>query len=282
MANTPAAAPPADPRLDGLPADDFGKVRMLMRAPFTPGAIRWKVQQTWRGGALIVGYIDARLVIERLNLLVGPNWSDQYEPTTGGNMWCHLTVCGVTRSDVGEGKGKALVSDALKRAAVHFGVGVSLYAIPRMMLNPGELLKDTGRTDPNGKPRYEITAKGGDWLYQSYTAWLAGAGQAFGEPFDHGDVRDAQGDVELEAGPSSAPGDFEARADAAAELAAPTESAEDPDIESVRAQVRAKLEEAGDEMAEARIRGAGNNIGALRDLYRFAVARLKEQEEAKA
>jgi hypothetical protein len=50
-------------------------------------------------------------------------------------MWCDLTIDGITRSDVGEGVGKALVSDSFKRAGVRFGIGVSLYAIPKMMLD---------------------------------------------------------------------------------------------------------------------------------------------------
>jgi hypothetical protein len=44
---------------------------------------------------------------------------------------------GVTRTDVGEsteGLSKDLVSDALKRAAVPFGVGVSCYALPEIKL----------------------------------------------------------------------------------------------------------------------------------------------------
>jgi hypothetical protein len=185
-----------------LPVDTFDEARMLLRAPFTPQAVKWKVQASWKGGALIVGYIDARLVIERLNLIVGSRWDANYEQHGQGQMWCHLTVCAVTRRDVGEGVGKGLVSDSLKRAAVHFGVGVSLYAIPKTILNVGAQLKDTGKTDQKGKPLYEITPNGEELLRTKYAGWLTSAkGKGFGEPFDHGDSDDAQGDIEVETTP---------------------------------------------------------------------------------
>jgi hypothetical protein len=130
---------------DGLPVASFAEAAPYLRRPFTVAAVKFKPQQKLRNNStLCVAYIDARLVIERLNLVVAGAWHAEFEPVPGGLMWAHLTVCGVTRRDVGQGQGKALVSDALKRAAVHFGVGVSLYAAPARTL-PGEVkyLNDT-------------------------------------------------------------------------------------------------------------------------------------------
>jgi len=168
---------------DEFPVESYRDAARHLRRPFTAEAVKFKPQsQTKSGKTLCVAYIDARLAIERLNLVVPDRWSDTFESVGGGLMWCHLTIDGITRSDVGEGKGKALVSDALKRAAVHFGVGVSLYAIPSMLLS--------GRVEF----MYPDSTEYGE-LRKRYRAWLDANGrEAFGEPLDHGDVETAVGD----------------------------------------------------------------------------------------
>ncbi len=185
-----------------MPVESFRDAAPLLRRPFTAAAVKFKVQATWPKdaptGGLIVAYIDARLAIERFNKVCPHLWSDHYRDAGNGLMWCDLTVDGVTRSDVGEGQGKALVSDALKRAAVHFGVGVSLYAIPKMMLD-----KASGELKPvqaGGKKSLALTPKGEARLRTVYAKWLSDHGsQAFGDPLDHGDLDGAAGDTDAEA-----------------------------------------------------------------------------------
>lgn len=154
-----------------------------LRRPFTVAAVKFKPQSVTKTGKTIcVAYIDARLASERLNMIVPEDWTDAYRPVQGGLMWCDLTVCGVTRSDVGEGQGKAIVSDALKRAAVKFGVGVSLYAVPSMIL-PGEIKM----LYPDSRETQQLRDK--------YEGWLKHHGvKSFGEPLDHGDVPDSAGE----------------------------------------------------------------------------------------
>lgn len=156
-----------------------------LRRPFTVAAVKFKPQSVTKTGKTIcVAYIDARLASERLNMIVPEDWTDAYRPVQGGLMWCDLTVCGVTRSDVGEGQGKAIVSDALKRAAVKFGVGVSLYAVPSMIL-PGEIKM----LYPDSRETQQLRDK--------YEGWLKHHGvKSFGEPLDHGDVPDSAGEPE--------------------------------------------------------------------------------------
>lgn len=175
-----------------------------LRRPFTPEAIRFKAQVTGdtdkagKAWAITVAYIDARLVIERLNAVVGGEWIERYAGAgPGGTEWCTLTIRGQTHSDVGEGKGKGIVSDALKRAAVRFGIGVSVYATPRTLLRQAdEHLKVTGRAE---KKTVTITAEGDRVCRENYAQWLQDKGiAAFGEPFDHGDVVDSQGDTDAE------------------------------------------------------------------------------------
>jgi hypothetical protein len=169
------------------PVDSFKDAYPFLRRPFTPAAVRFKVQATWKGGALIVAYIDARLAAGRLNHVIPHKWASSFEYDPKGDLICHLTVDGITRSDIGEGyKGKGLWSDALKRAAVHFGVGESLYVLPKMTLNEGQLLK---AKEVKGKTTYILTPMGVTHCREVYEHWLESTGkQAFGEPLDHGDV----------------------------------------------------------------------------------------------
>jgi hypothetical protein len=120
-----------------------------LRRPFPATRISFKCQTkpSEKGNSLVVAYIDARDVMERLDEVVGPDWSDRYEKAgTAKGLVCYLTVCGVTRADVGDDDNenepvKSAYSDAFKRAAVKFGVGRFLYDLPKMW----------GKAKPMGK-----------------------------------------------------------------------------------------------------------------------------------
>ena len=174
-----------------------------LRRPYTPEAVRWKIQtnpKSATGKALVVAYIDARHVASRLNLVVAGEWSDEPQEVTGGVV-CKLTVCGQTRCDVGWSSGtgsdielKTRYSDAFKRAAVKFGVGEFLYALPQIRVPAREL--DSWGT---GRTYYGLSDKALAGLRKSYESWLGKDGRVFGAAYDHGDAADAQGDVETEA-----------------------------------------------------------------------------------
>src|SRR5690242_13656048 len=87
-----------------------------LRRPFPFSAIRFKPQAVNNRDnptkALVTFYLDARLVAERLNEVVGPEgWSQKPTPVCAENAqsWatlhfpvvCELTVRGVTKTDVG-------------------------------------------------------------------------------------------------------------------------------------------------------------------------------------
>lgn len=108
-----------------------------LAAPFPPAEIEWRVGSTnsdkTRGLAL--AYLTARHVMERLDDVIGPaNWQDRYE-FHGARTVCYLSLRidgewitkadGAGDSDVESEKGS--ISDALKRAAVKFGIGRYLY-----------------------------------------------------------------------------------------------------------------------------------------------------------
>lgn len=189
---TELVSAPAGSQLGPLPAENLRDATPHLRRPFAVNAVKFKVQAAWEGGALVVAYIDARLVIDRLNLVCPDAWQDAggYAALGAQHMVCQLTVFDRTRQDVGEGKGKGLYSDAFKRAAVKFGIGVSLYAIPKIVLEDKDgHVKRRGRT-------VELSPAGERRCREIYSEWLAGAGQVFGPPLEHGDVEDAVGDVE--------------------------------------------------------------------------------------
>lgn len=108
-----------------------------LAAPFDPSEIDWRVGSTnadkTKGMAL--AYIDARAVMDRLDMVVGPaGWQCRYAMGEGKTV-CELSVkCGnewVTKSD-GAGNTdfeaeKGALSDAFKRAAVRWGIGRYLY-----------------------------------------------------------------------------------------------------------------------------------------------------------
>lgn len=195
-------APERDTAIDALPIDTFREAAPYLRRPFDIHAVKFRALEGTEGKRLnCAAYITARTVIDRLNLVCPHLWHEpRYEQVPGG-LRCDLTIDGLTRSDVGWTSGtgtamglKALYSDAFKRAAVKFGVGVSLYALPRLVLEVGA--KDAwakaiqGKTDKYGNQlfRYGITPKGMVTLRDRYEAWLKDAGAHFGEPLSHGHV----------------------------------------------------------------------------------------------
>ncbi len=191
---------------------DLKDVTRDLRRPFTPEAVKFKVQTVLGAnkGALIVAYIDARLVIERLNAVVPGEWEAAYSAVDGkaNLLWCHLQLGPfiaadgmprfVTRRDVGEspkGMSKDLVSDALKRAAVHFGVGVSVYALPQITLWASDSKGALELRGSANKQSLVLTPEGHRKLREGYRTWLE-ANKSFGDPLDHGDTEGATLDPE--------------------------------------------------------------------------------------
>ncbi len=115
-------------------------VAAALAAPFADGEVSFKPQAVSGNRALAVAFIDARTVMRRLDSAAGPgSWEFDWEPIASPDnrvaVKGRLTVLGLTRCDAGEASReeeplKSAVSDALKRCAVHFGVGRSLYDTP--------------------------------------------------------------------------------------------------------------------------------------------------------
>lgn len=114
-----------------------------LSAPFEPKEIKFKPQMVKNNRALAMAYIDARLIQDRLDEVLGvENWQDKYDILPDGSVMCRLRLKlggrWITKADVGSpseqpdlgDRLKAAFSDALKRAAVKFGIGRYLYRLP--------------------------------------------------------------------------------------------------------------------------------------------------------
>lgn len=124
-------------------AADVARVQKALLAPFHPKAVKFKPTMVKNNRALAMAYIDARLVMDRLDKAVGiGGWKTEYVRVGDDSVECRLSVRiggeWVTKADVGStseqpdagDRMKAAYSDALKRAAVQFGVGRYLYRLP--------------------------------------------------------------------------------------------------------------------------------------------------------
>ena len=124
------------------------EIAAVLAAPFRQEEVRFKPQTVAKDGtkALAVAYIDSRTVMDRLDAAVGVGgWQEAYEVLASGSVVCRLALRigiggeWVTKEDVGSvsqqpsagDKLKAAYSDALKRAAVKWGVGRYLSRIPK-------------------------------------------------------------------------------------------------------------------------------------------------------
>jgi hypothetical protein len=103
-----------------------------LRAPFPPE----QIGKLPKGGAML-DFVGHAAITDRL-LQVDPEWT--WEPLalddrglpaldSDGNLWIRLTIRGVTRLGVGDGKSaKERIGDALRNGAMRFGVALDLWS----------------------------------------------------------------------------------------------------------------------------------------------------------
>lgn len=117
-------------------------LRYELEKPFAPETVKWRLGSTFeRNGklrGLALAYIDARHVMDRLDSVVGhTSWQSAIAETPAGRVLCTLSLriddqwvaktdgAGATQVEGDKGG----ISDALKRAAVQWGIGRYLYAM---------------------------------------------------------------------------------------------------------------------------------------------------------
>lgn len=118
---------------------------------FASDQIEWKPvsspKKGQRGTALFVPYVTARAVMDRLDAVCGPDgWQDKFTAGPNGGVMCGIGVLtplgwiwkydGADNSAIEAIKGG--FSGALRRAAVHWGIGRYLYNAPRQWIEVNE------------------------------------------------------------------------------------------------------------------------------------------------
>jgi hypothetical protein len=131
---------------DRVPSDSPAAVEAItaaLAAPFNPAEVKFRAGAVSGNRALALAYVDCRTICDRLDAVCGVcGWQDSYRVLPDGSVMCRLRLRiggeWVTKVDVGSpseqpdagDRTKAGFSDALKRAAVKFGVGRYLYRLP--------------------------------------------------------------------------------------------------------------------------------------------------------
>ncbi len=121
---------------------DVESLTQQLLAPFESNQVKFKPAVVTGNRALALPYVDARVIQDRLDEVLGvAGWQAEYECLPDGSVVCRLRLRlgseWITKMDVGgpseqpdEGdRRKAAFSDALKRAAVKFGVARYLYRL---------------------------------------------------------------------------------------------------------------------------------------------------------
>ena len=123
---------------------DFKTIKAELSKPFAPEDLEWRLQGTNKAktGGFAVPYVTNRAIMDRLDDVVGPeNWRNEFRPWHG-NGKKDAQICGISiyseehqewiikydgaeDTDIEAVKGG--LSDSMKRAAVHWGIGRVLY-----------------------------------------------------------------------------------------------------------------------------------------------------------
>jgi hypothetical protein len=125
-------------------ATSASAIAEVLTAPFDSTEVKFKPQVVKGNRALALAYVDVRAIMDRLDLALGvENWQDNYQLLPDNSVMCRLRLRigdrWITKCDVGSpseqpdggDRLKAAFSDALKRAAVKFGIGRYLYRLPQ-------------------------------------------------------------------------------------------------------------------------------------------------------
>jgi len=164
-----------------------------LRRPLPASAVGFRLdakQPDAQGNYRCVVYIDARVAAERLTT-ADPSWSEVYEAVPGVAsknvvMRCTVTLGTATRQGYGEGSDiKSAESDSLKRAAVKYGVGAYLYALPPFRVtSAGVWTRKDGAAGG-------LTKAGVVDLRKQYTKWITHKEfTKYGEPVDYATLDD--------------------------------------------------------------------------------------------
>lgn len=131
---------------------DLNELFTRLAEPFPADAVSWRVGSTTQDKTkgMALAYLDARDVMDRLDLVCGPAGWERRHPHVGGTTTCEIAIWVEGRGWIVKSDGagdtqveaeKGSLSDAFKRAAVNWGIGRYLYGLP----SPWVELESAGR-----------------------------------------------------------------------------------------------------------------------------------------
>ena len=155
---------------------DWPTIKEKLQAPFTPEEIEWRVGATNspKTQGLVFPYLTSRAIQDRLDEVFNPgNWRNAYRPWKDKaqigiiEIWDDDRKIWIGKEDGADDSDfeptKGGLSDAMKRAAVQWGIGRYLYKLPEMW----------AEIAPRGKsfvvkvePHLPIWALPKDYIYQ--------------------------------------------------------------------------------------------------------------------
>lgn len=129
-----------------------------LKKPFDTKDIEWRVgsANADRSNGMALAYVTNRAIQERLDEIVGPlNWKNEFERWDSKGVKCGISIRqdenndwitkydGADETSIEPTKGG--FSDAMKRAAVQWGIGRYLYDMPSVWipLENGKISKET-------------------------------------------------------------------------------------------------------------------------------------------
>jgi hypothetical protein len=149
--------------------EDYSALRQALADPFEMDEVKFKPQTVKGNRALVVAYVDARVIQDRLDDVLGVDgWQDECTPLDDGSVMCRLQLrfgnTWIVKCDVGSpseqpdggDRLKAAFSDAFKRAAVKFGLARYLYRLEPMWVDYDPVKKkllSKPNLPPDAQPR---------------------------------------------------------------------------------------------------------------------------------
>ena len=150
-------------------------MELKLNTPLKASEIDFRIQSINKGGyATILAYKDARVDMNRLDLMFGVKfWQKKYE-LINGNLFCSIGIWNteinqwIWKQDVGTEsfteKEKGQASDAFKRACFNLGIGRELYDYPLIQV---KLNSDEFEIDSQGKAKQTFNLKLKEWIWGS-------------------------------------------------------------------------------------------------------------------
>jgi len=180
---------------------DVNEIVEKLKEPFERKDIEFRVAKVSKKTrkVMVLAYITSRAVMQKLDAVFGVDgWKDEYDVLHNGVI-CNLSVKMngefITKQDAAPFTNiealKGAFSDALKRAAVKFGVGRYLYQLPEYWVDLVELKP---RNNSNKIHHYNSDDLKGYWVEPGLPEWAVKNGKKVVKENGETDIRERNDD----------------------------------------------------------------------------------------